>query len=208
MRQTFFQDQMQGRGKRERTRSALLDGALAVVAEKGVEGARIADIAAVAGLANGTFYNHFADKDEILLTAALGIVEEIGRRLDEEMQGVDNAIARVITATNRSIDIILQEPDWAHWLLDSARQLAPARRDTLQYLRADLERGVAQGKFDVTVDDFLVTQIAALISAAMARQLDRGASRRETQQLCENIMRLLGLTPVQATREVAKHLPD
>ncbi|MDP3326763.1 TetR family transcriptional regulator, partial [Parvibaculum sp.] len=77
-----------GQGKRERTRSALLDAAVEVVAEKGGEAAKISDITTAAGLANGTFYTHFNDKAEILREAAYGIAFEVVRRLDAEMEGI------------------------------------------------------------------------------------------------------------------------
>ena len=53
--ETYFRQQAIGANKRVRTRSALIDGAIDVFAEKGFEEASISEIAAVAGLANGTF---------------------------------------------------------------------------------------------------------------------------------------------------------
>jgi AcrR family transcriptional regulator len=48
-------------------RAALLDAAELVFARSGFHGARIQDIAAEAKVSVGTVYNHFADKDEILV---------------------------------------------------------------------------------------------------------------------------------------------
>ena len=110
--QRYFQDQSAGGGKRERTRSALLDATVSVVAEKGMEAAKISDITTAAGLANGTFYNHFNDKDEILRAAAYGIGVEVARRLDEDMTGIDDAAQRVVTATSRFISLLVKERDW------------------------------------------------------------------------------------------------
>ncbi len=47
-------------------RNAILHAAEVVFAERGFHGARIQDIAAHAGTAVGTVYNHFDDKDEVL----------------------------------------------------------------------------------------------------------------------------------------------
>lgn len=54
-----------GHKKKARTRRALLDAALDVLAEHG-EGFSIADIATRAGVAHGTFYNYFADRDALI----------------------------------------------------------------------------------------------------------------------------------------------
>lgn len=50
-----------------RTRAALLQSATAAMAEKGLQAASIAEIAADAGFTKGAFYANFASKDELLL---------------------------------------------------------------------------------------------------------------------------------------------
>jgi AcrR family transcriptional regulator len=201
VRHGHFQDRSAGGGKRERTRAALLDAAVEVVADKGVEAAKISDITTAASMANGTFYNHFNDKNEILREAAYGIALEVSRQLDEEMDGIDDAVTRVVTATTRFIAILAAEPDWAAVLLGSADHLPGIRDDLYTYLRADLERGVAQGKFDVEVTNFLIDQIAALIGVAIRAQIHLGHDPALTQQVCGNILRLLGMSPADARKK-------
>lgn len=197
-RQGYFQEQSAGGGKRERTRSALLDATVSVVAEKGMEAAKISDITTAAGLANGTFYNHFNDKDEILRAAAYGVGLEVARRLDEEMAGIDDAAERVVTATSRFISIVVKERDWAAILFGGAELLPDARQDMYRYLRNDLERGVAQGKFVVEVTTFLLDQISALIAVAVKTQLTQSPDPLLTRRICESILRLLGMSRAQA----------
>ena len=52
-----------------RTRAGLLDGAFRAFAEQGVRRSTMQSIAAAAGVAKGTLYNHFRTKDDV--TAAL-----------------------------------------------------------------------------------------------------------------------------------------
>ena len=49
-----------------RTRERILQAATEVFARRGFHGARVADIAEVAGIAYGLVYHHFRNKDEIL----------------------------------------------------------------------------------------------------------------------------------------------
>jgi AcrR family transcriptional regulator len=51
---------------REQTAAAILDAAEAVFAEKGMANAHMNDISAKAGVAVGTVYNHFEDRDDLL----------------------------------------------------------------------------------------------------------------------------------------------
>src|SRR5690348_8592934 len=51
---------------RSRTRSQLIAAGKQVMAERGIEGATIADVAAAADVSPGTFYNYFADVPDLL----------------------------------------------------------------------------------------------------------------------------------------------
>ncbi|MDB4945430.1 MAG: TetR family transcriptional regulator [Labilithrix sp.] len=68
-------------------RKAILDAAEAVFAERGVANARVQDIAARARLAVGTIYNHFEQKEDILIALlterAHGFLE-LFRQLDSD----------------------------------------------------------------------------------------------------------------------------
>ncbi len=203
MRQAYFQERAAGRSKRERTRAALMDAAIEVVAEKGMEAAKISDMTAAAGLANGTFYNHFDSKDEILRAVAFGIVLEVGRQMDNDMVGIKDAPHRVISATAHFVSIVLERPHWGAVLLGSVEYMPDVPADMYRFMRNDIEMGVAQGKFDATVDGFTLEQIASLIATAMRVQLARGRDDEVTRRLCENIMRLLGMSPAKAARAVA-----
>lgn len=88
--------------QREDTRQRIYDAAIAVFRRDGVAAARIDDIARAAGVSHGTFYFHFATKDEVLLqrmraaeTAAALAVEAIGvdARLTVVLEGACEVIA-------------------------------------------------------------------------------------------------------------------
>ncbi|MAT51668.1 MAG: hypothetical protein CMK32_10850 [Porticoccaceae bacterium] len=53
-------------GKRERTRNAIIRAATRLIAEKGLDASSIDDLMATAGMARGTFYNYFQDREEVL----------------------------------------------------------------------------------------------------------------------------------------------
>ena len=203
VQQGYFQGQTAGGSKRERTRSALLDATVSVVAAKGMEAAKILDITEAAGLANGTFYNYFDDKESILREAAYGIALAVGRQLDEEMSSIGDAGRRVVTATTRFIEIVVREPDWAHVLLGSAEVMPEMRKDIYRSLRSDIELGVEQGKFDVEVTGFLLDQVASLIGVSIRTQISTGPNAALTRQTCESILRLLGMSPAKARKLAA-----
>ena len=68
-------------------RDGIVDAAEAVFAEKGVQGARMQDIAARARIAVGTVYNHFDEKEDILHAVleerTAGLLRELAARGDD-----------------------------------------------------------------------------------------------------------------------------
>lgn len=70
-------------------RALITDAAIAVFAEKGYRSARVADVAKVAGVADGTIYLYFKNKEDLLLSI---FEEKMGMFLDalrKDLEGVD-----------------------------------------------------------------------------------------------------------------------
>jgi AcrR family transcriptional regulator len=57
--------------KRERTRTALLDAALALTREKGFEETTLQDVAERAGMTTGAIYGNFRNRDELFMALAV-----------------------------------------------------------------------------------------------------------------------------------------
>jgi AcrR family transcriptional regulator len=197
----LFREQTIGMKKRERTRSALLDSAISVFASKGFEATRIIDITNHAELANGTFYNYYQDKDEILRDVAAGLAVEITGRINHEMEGLVHGPTRVALATARLLQIARQEPEWLNVLLEGVFIVPELQSATVQYLRQDLEMGIEQGHFKIEINLLLVNQILSLIRAALL--LDPDMSDATVTQTCEAVLRMLGTTPRRATKLVS-----
>jgi AcrR family transcriptional regulator len=57
--------------KRERTRAALLDAALALTREKGLEATTLKDVAERVGMTTGAIYGNFRNRDELFMALAV-----------------------------------------------------------------------------------------------------------------------------------------
>ncbi|HXA10833.1 MAG TPA: TetR family transcriptional regulator [Mycobacterium sp.] len=57
------------RKQAELNRQRVIDSAMRLFAQRGVDGASVADVMADAGFTHGGFYNHFASKEELVIEA-------------------------------------------------------------------------------------------------------------------------------------------
>ena len=80
---------MAGDENRQDKRTAILQSAIEVFAEKGFHRSRVSDIARRAGVADGTIYLYFKSKDDILIT----IFEEKMEQLLKEAQRAVDAVS-------------------------------------------------------------------------------------------------------------------
>jgi AcrR family transcriptional regulator len=198
----LFREQSTGKKKRERTRSALLDSAISVFASKGFEATRIVDITTHAEMANGTFYNYYQDKDELLSDVASGLAVEITGRINDEMESLRHGPTRVALATARLLQIARREPEWLNVLLEGLFIVPELQSAVVQYLKQDLEMGIEQGHFSTRINLLLINQILSLIRAALLQ--DPEMSDATIVQTCEAVLRLLGMTPKRATNLVSR----
>ena len=199
--ETYFRQRAIGENKRLRTRGALIDSAIDVFSDKGFEEASISEIAAIAGLSNGTFYNHFKDKNELAAASAGAIAFEIATQLDARMSDLESGVSRIVVATFAFLRLALRHEPWGMVLVEQFQRRPAAAAAAFRYMRSDIELAAEQRGLDVAVDDFLLEQLGALMIASLRRQLAVGFEEGLMFRTCEYVLRVLGLTPRQAHRE-------
>ena len=152
---------------REARRRAILESAVRVFAENGFFAARIRDIAAGAGVAEGTIYLYFDGKDDLLLTAFREKVNEFCASVRDVMPSdlpFRERLARFIRLQFESIEA---DPPLATVLLLESRQSSKfyggAVRDVLrlyaQAIDALLASGVESGELRPELDVPLARRI-------------------------------------------------
>lgn len=135
---------------RETRRRAILESAVRVFAENGFFAARIRDIAAGAGVAEGTIYLYFDGKDDLLLTAFREKVNEfcdsVREVLPQELP-FQERLARFVALQFESIEA---DPALATVLLLESRQSSKfyggAVRDVLRGYAAAIDELLASGE--------------------------------------------------------------
>ncbi len=143
----------------------ILDAAITVIAEKGFFQSRVAEIAERAGVADGTIYLYFKNKEQILMAAidsAFAAFLERARRELKPDAGPGEKLRRLARlhletlGANRGIAIVFQTE-----LRQSAKFLAQfSRRNLAEYfdlIRAVVREGQRAGVFRGEVSDKIAT---------------------------------------------------
>lgn len=133
--------------RRVRTRQRLVDAGRRLIAEKGVAGLRIQEITAAADVALGSFYNHFATKDDLVEAVVSGLLAELGATtvVDEAVQ---DPAATASAAIRRVVRLAFDEPEFARLVVNLSHADAIFAQSFHPYARRVVERGVAAGRFE------------------------------------------------------------
>ncbi|HWD27388.1 MAG TPA: helix-turn-helix domain-containing protein [Rhizomicrobium sp.] len=197
--QGIFASEARHLGKSARTRGRIMDAAVSLFARNGFEATSVNEIARAADVANGTFYLHFKDKDELVAALTLRMASDVTRRISEAMADVTDAIERVARGTRHFIELAASEPDWG-WGVYRALAAMPRAGALGGYMRADMALGARQKLFTVKVDDFVTTMFGAALVAALAMRL-RGEGGPEIGSRCAELqLRMLGAPSARARR--------
>lgn len=201
-----FSAQSRGKSKRERTRASLIDATAELIANNGADSATIAEIAATAGLANGTFYNYFNDRAEIIAETALSIMEQIAAQINVAGRLEADPVVRLAAGTRRFLDVAVEHPTWAWAVLRSLDYLPDLRPKIYRYMGSTVESGRERGAF-VADDPFTLLILNAMLFAALRARLsgraeaDAGARVAEMQLLVLGVdaerARAAATTPIQ-----------
>ena len=81
--------------RRQESNRKLLEAARRLFVDNGYEATRPQDIARAAGVANGTFYLHFPDKEAVFLAFAEQAQNELVARCEQNLDGVNGLAARL-----------------------------------------------------------------------------------------------------------------
>jgi AcrR family transcriptional regulator len=101
-------------GRRERTkaanRAALVDAARDAFGELGYEAVGVRDIVRRTGLASGTFYNYFADKEAVFRAVVQEAGAEVRRRVRAARAGADGFPEFVEVGYRAYFEAIVEDP--------------------------------------------------------------------------------------------------
>lgn len=195
--------------RKARTRQALIDAAVRLIAEGREDRASIQEITDAADIGFGSFYNHFDTKDQLFQTASDEVLERWGQMIDRACAGMSDPAELLAVSLRISGRLGWTHPEIARFLtgagldvLDTPRGLAP------RALR-DIKAGQAAGRFTVANAEIALSAVAGgLLGLLRLRQWHpEGIDKASVDQLAEASLRMLGVPASEAARIAALDLP-
>jgi AcrR family transcriptional regulator len=184
---------------RARTRAGLLAAAREVMADKGVEGATIVDIAARAGVSPGTFYNHFGAVPAVLDALVDDLLVHLDEVLDEVTRLDCTPPERFAIGVDRVLRLADEDPVWAWCMVRFEPSVLRLREALGARVTANIRAGAESGDYARHHDPVVNADI--LIGTLVTSSLSRLHGRADASQnhlVAEALLRALGVPAAEA----------
>ena len=189
--------------KQEAARRRLVAAAMELIAEKGVEGLRIREIADAADIGFGSFYNHFATKEELVEAVVADFLGSATGEIMERAWAREDPAEVAVVAQRLFMRLTTENPRLAWLIVRLDRGEALLETASLPQLGAVLERGAAAGRFapvDVPVTvSFIVGATISVMRGILEGRLAAGADI----QAARTMLRACGMEDGEAARLAA-----
>lgn len=192
---------------RERTRELLLDAAVRVFARKGAGAAAIHEIAAEAGVANGTFYNYFRTREALLEATSLRLALRLHAAVAASRAAVADPAERVAIGCRRFVLQARHDPVWAAALLRVWHSTAVPSATAADPLLADLRAGRRARRLRYAHETAALDLVQGTVLSGMRSVLEGRAAEAHASAIAAIVLRGLGVASAEADAIAARALP-
>jgi TetR/AcrR family transcriptional regulator, multidrug resistance operon repressor len=176
------------RTKDEAKETQILEAALRLIAEVGLAGLKMADLAKAAGVATGTVYIYFTDKPALISRLYVYLVRVAWQDLTAGIAPTDPIRAQVEKLARNYLNENLEHPEYGAFFEQYYRSPFYAEAETslaeensaLQPIYDIIERGQAGQVIKAANPDLLVTLFCGMLNEAAKQPLYTGQPFSET----------------------------
>ena len=188
--------------RREKTRLALVAAGRELLAERAIDSIPVDDIVDRAGVAKGSFFNHFKDKDAFAGAIAADIRATLESEVARVNAGIEDPARRVVRGVGSFVRFALADAQAARILMRGHGGAAAADHPLNAGVRSDIARGLAEGRLSAPTLNagvlYVVGLCQVLLAGVVLQGLDRDQSGRLTAEVLTLLLTGLGLPADQA----------
>ena len=196
--------------RKARTRQALIDAAIRLIAEGRGDRASIQEITEAADIGFGSFYNHFESKEQLFETASSEVLELWAGMIDRASAGITDPAEVFSTSLRLSARLGWTHPEVARFITGAGLDLLDAPSGLAPRALRDIRAGQAAGEFIVADAEIALSAVAGGLIGLLRvhQQHPERLDESSVNDLAEACLRLLGLPAAKARRLAGLPLPD
>lgn len=202
-----FQPLTRGHKKRERTRRGLVDAALRLLARKEVGEIALLEVAAEAEVSNGTIYNYFRTRDEVLEAVGITLADEFSDAIATLSADIHSGAQRLSIGVRMFIRRAADDHQWANALLRIIHLDQAMRSRLAEHVLEDLREGHREGALTFEDESIALDMVVACTTGAMRAVIEGRAVAEHDRRVAEMILKALGATPARAKKIASLPLP-
>ena len=176
----------------QRTRSALLTAGLELLAERPIDAVAIDEIVSRAGVAKGSFFNHFADKCGFSVAVAQHVRAALEERVGAANADEADPVMRLAGGMRVGIEFALEDRIRAIIMLRGMQDATRIDHELNRGVRADIDAAVAAGLTRPEAVGSGMRYWLGLCQVSMLNVLERNPDRAEAARRLRD-MTVLGL---------------
>ncbi len=161
--------------RRARMRRKLVESALLVFAEKGVDASVIEDVIAAADVSRGTFYNYFRTNGELMAAAIQELGNELVEHIEERVKSIPSPAARVFTGLRLYMDAARRFPLFARFVARIGPQAVGPENLVNAYIPVHIAEAVERGEF-VDAPVRILLDIVVAVGVMIVARIAAGAA--------------------------------
>lgn len=193
-----------GTDRRSRTHAKLMDAAVSLFAERGVEATSVLEITARAKVSNGTFYNYFNSRDEIAVSVFEYAQEYLLGSIISNLNAIEDARHQVAMGATWFVRGSTRDCHWGRVMMHGLHEAGRFREESERTMAGYINRGVVQGHFQVEVTPTLLDLLNAILASAIRSFIEREETGLDIGLFAAEMhLRMLGLGFAQA-RQVSR----
>ncbi len=190
-----------------RTRAALLSAGFDLLAVKPIDAIAIDEVVAKAGVAKGSFFNHFVDKHAFAAAIAAEVRKELEAQVTRANQDTTNPIERIANGMSVSAEFAIFDPKRTAVLLRGSGNMTARSHPLNDGVRRDFDEASARGLISQEAGNSGVLYWLRLCQALMASLVDTRAEK-EAVDVRVREMLALGLTGLGIERTEVLSIAD
>ncbi|MEM8935240.1 MAG: TetR/AcrR family transcriptional regulator [Pseudomonadota bacterium] len=194
--------------RRLATRARLINAARSVMAKRSVDALTIEEIIQQAQVGKGSFYNHFASKEELFFATMDECIAEIAQEIITIKGKIEDPAEFIAAGIRIYVDRATDDAELARFIVTATASTAILARYSEAVIRQTIEEGVRAKRFTLRNPELFFTLVTTGATATIAGQLEGKFGQTIGSELAASVLQLAGLDSDEATAIANLPIPN